>query len=249
MSISDFSKRYGACITGFQNRLDDDIGVKWARWATQVHADCHELKPVGLFPKPAALPSNLKIRQAQDRLRAGGQSKKARALMGEYNVWVTTILDAECENTGRLVTLLCAYCVLGEMAARCMETAASKTVPPEEAATAKRAAAQWGAAQQEVKRHVVRVWTNGKEWHEPVNQRDELDKLAAWYCRRTDLLPTWLLNGNPVPDSAYEAENVFAGELDDDFGDDEPQQRRRSGNETEPEQFTIPDFSPGSSHD
>lgn len=194
----------------------------------------------------------LKIRQAQDKLRSGGTSKKARALMGEYNVWLGSVLSAECENAGRLVTVLKAYCILSEAEKR-NRLEAETHGDTELGGLAARAAVQCGAARLEVRHHIVTQWANGKQWHEPVHGHAEIDALAQWYCRRTDLLPTWLMNGNDIPDSAYDAEGVFAGDMENEFEDDDESPRRRaegtSGGDVGKADFTIPDFSPGSSHD
>ena len=148
---------------------------------------------------------------------SGKTAKKARDLVGQYNVWLDTVLRAESENAGLLVVMLHAYCLLDEQ------------------------------RKGEMKRYLLRHWCRSGEWHEPELARDRLDALAAWHCRNVETLPTWLMNGNDVPDSAYESEGLgfdpdkYASEFDD-----EPKERARSVGSGDA--MPMPDFNPGSDH-
>ena len=193
-------------------------GVVWSRWADAVFQDMHSFKRGAVFSKPSGLPTFLMIRAAQDKLRSGGVSKKARELVGQYNVWLDTVLRAESENAGMMNVLLKAYCLLGE------------------------------SRRGEMRRYLERNWCRSGEWREPVDDYFELDKLARWHCRNEDTLPTWLLDGSDIPDSAYESEGfAFDHDAFNDAFEDERRAPRRSADSSD--EMTVPDFSPGSSHD
>ena len=200
-----------------RKRSPEDVAKTWRKWAMAVHATLHTYKPAAAWKKPASLPSLLKVRAAQDKLRMGSTSKKARELVGEYNVWLDTVLRTESENTGMMVVLLQAYCLLE------------------------------GGHRDEVQRYLMQHWC--RKWIEPTDGRNELDDLARWQCRNESILPTWLLNGNPVPDAAYDEEGLgfdrdkFASEFDDD------RPRAPSSSSDDGEQLPMPDFNVGSRHD